>query len=80
MNRPNTSNNLEVNSGGKHLIIIILFIVFVTVLKVFNKSNKNKFFELKINNEGSCSGVIPYEDLSDDFKKCIKEIEDNLNR
>jgi hypothetical protein len=35
--RPNTSNNLEVNSGGKHLIIIILFIVFVIALKVFNK-------------------------------------------
>ena len=41
---------------------------------------ENPNHKLTLNNEGSCGGVIPYEDLSDDFKKCITEIEDNLNR
>ena len=35
--------------------------------------------KLTLNHECSSGGAIPYEDLSDDFKKCIDGIEDALN-
>lgn len=35
-----------------------------------------KNIEIKMNNYG----YIPYESLSDDFKKTIEQIEDNLNK
>ena len=36
--------------------------------------------QLTLNHECSHGGAIPYEALSDDFKKCIDGIEDALNK
>lgn len=35
---------------------------------------------LVINGVSNCGGAIPYDSLSDSFKKSIDSIEDNLNR
>mgnify|MGYP003642072372 CR=1 FL=1 len=36
--------------------------------------------KLTLNNSDRNHGAIPYEDLSDDFKKCIEGIEAALNK
>ena len=36
--------------------------------------------KLPIHNVSNCGGGIPYDSLSDSFKKSIDSIEDNLNR
>ena len=36
--------------------------------------------QLLLHNVSNCSGGIPYDSLSDSFKKSIDSIEDNLNR
>ena len=35
---------------------------------------------LRLYNVSNCGGAIPYDSLSDSFKKSIDSIEDNLNR
>lgn len=36
--------------------------------------------QLSIQRVSNCGGAIPYDSLSDSFKKSIDSIEDNLNR
>ena len=41
---------------------------------------ENEVLALRLYSVSNCGGAIPYDSLSDSFKKSIDSIEDNLNR
>ena len=41
---------------------------------------ENEVLALRLYSVSNCGGGIPYDSLSDSFKKSIGSIEDNLNR
>ncbi len=44
------------------------------------KCLENEVLALRLYNVSNCGGAIPYDSLSDSFKKSIDSIEDNLNK
>lgn len=49
----------------------------ITAIEEWHESEVKK---LHIHNVSNCGGAIPYDSLSDSFKKSIDSIEDNLNK
>ena len=49
----------------------------ITAIEEWYESEVKK---LPIHNVSNCGGGIPYDSLSDSFKKSIDSIEDNLNK
>ena len=41
---------------------------------------ENEVLALRLYSVSNCGGAIPYDSLSDSFKKSIDSIEDNLNK
>jgi len=49
----------------------------ITAIEEWHESEVKK---LPIHNVSNCGGAIPYNSLSDSFKKIIDSIDDNLNK